>query len=152
MQCETVLGEAIRDQIERLKWSLWHGQVDKALGKIDNLETSIEPFNATYARFTHLVKALSALRTYIVHSRHVIPNDGQRFHNGEAIATGFVESKVNEVVSKRFCKKQQMQWSKEGAHLLLQTRVRTLNGELGAIFKRWYPDMDLEVEEISVAA
>jgi hypothetical protein len=26
------------------------------------------------------------------------------------------------------------------------------HGELGAIFKRWYPDMDLEVEEISVAA
>src|SRR5207237_4102370 len=49
-------------------------------------------------------------------------------------------------------KKQQMQWSKEGAHLLLQTRVRTLNGELGAIFKRWYPDMDLEVEEIPIAA
>jgi hypothetical protein len=45
-----------------------------------------------------------------------------------------------------------MQWSKEGAHLLLQTRVRTLNGELGAIFKRWYPDMDFEAEEISVAA
>jgi hypothetical protein len=29
-----------------------------------------------------------------------------------------------------------MQWSKEGAHLLLQTRVKTLDGELGAIFKR----------------
>jgi hypothetical protein len=55
---------------------------------------------------------------------------------------------VNEVVSKRFCKKQQMQWSKEGAHLLLQTRVRTLNGELGAIFKRWYPD--IRVAGISV--
>ena len=37
-------------------------------------------------------------------------------------------------------------------HLLLQTRVRTLNGELSAIFKRWYPDMDLEVEEMPVAA
>src|SRR6516165_687772 len=35
VQCEAVLGEQIRDQIERLKWSLWHGQVDKALGKID---------------------------------------------------------------------------------------------------------------------
>jgi hypothetical protein len=42
--------------------------------------------------------------------------------------------------------------SKEGAHLLLQTRIRTLNGELGAIFKRWYPDMNLEVEEMPVAA
>ena len=152
VQCEAVLGEQIRDQIERLKWSLWHGQVDKALGKIDDLETSIEPFAETYARFPRLIKALSELRTYIVNNRHVIPNYGERYHNGEAIATGFVESTVNEVVSKRFCKKQQMQWSKEGAHLLLQTRVRTLNGELGAIFKRWYPDMDLEVEEISVAA
>jgi hypothetical protein len=152
VQCEAVVGEAIRDKIERLKWSLWHGQVDKALGKIDDLESAIEPFSETYARFPTLVKALSALRTYIVNNRHVIPNDGERYRNGEPIATGFVESTVNEVVSKRFCKKQQMQWSKEGAHLLLQTRVRTLNGELSAIFKRWYPDMDLEVEEMPVAA
>jgi hypothetical protein len=85
-------------------------------------------------------------------NRHLIPNYGERYRNGEPIATGFVESTVNEVVSKRFCKKQQMQWSKEGAHLLLQTRGRTLNGELSAIFKRWYPDMDLEVEEMPVAA
>ncbi len=129
VQCEAVLGEQIRDQIARLNWSLWHGQVDKALGKIDELATSIAPFNETYARFPQLVKALSALRTSIVNNRHFMPNYGERYHNGEAIATGFVESTVNEVVSKRFCKKQQMQWSKEGAHLLLQTRVRTLNGE-----------------------
>src|SRR6476620_1665588 len=152
VQCEAGLGEAIRDKIERLKWSLWHGQVDKALGKIDDLESAIAPFSETYARFPKLVKALSALRTYIVNNRHVIPNYGERYRNGEPIATGFVESTVNEVVSKRFCKKQQMQWSKEGAHLLVQTRVRTLNGELSAIFKRWYADMDLEVEEMPVAA
>jgi len=107
VQCEVVLGEQIRDQIERLKWSLWHGQVDKALGKIDDLKTSIAPFEETYARFPRLIKALAELRTYIVHNRHVIPNYGERYHHGEAIATGFVESTVNEVVSKRFCKKQQ---------------------------------------------
>src|SRR5215467_11971420 len=152
VQCDAVLGEAIRDQIERLKWSLWHGQVDKALGKIDDLETSIEPFRETYARFTPLVKALSELRTYIVNNRPLIPNYGERYHNGRAIATGFVESTVNEVVSKRFCKKQQMQWSKEGAHLLLQTRVRTLDGELAGIFKRWYPDLDMKAEEMPIAA
>ena len=92
------------------------------------------------------------MHTYIGNNRHLIPNYGERYRHGEAIATGFVESTVNEVVSRRFCKKQQMQWSKEGAHLLLQTRVRTLNGELGVIFKRWYPDMDLEVDEMPVAA
>jgi hypothetical protein len=152
VHCEAALGEEIREKIERLKWSLWHGQVDKALGRIDDLESSIAPFNETYVRFNHLVKALSALRTYIVNNRHLIPNYGQRYHHGEAIATGFVESTVNEVVSKRFCKKQQMQWSKPGAHLLLQTRVKTLDGELGAVFKRWYSDMDIEVEEMPAAA
>src|SRR5258708_36711012 len=106
VQCEGVLGEAIRDQIARLKWSLWHGQVDKALGKIDDLETSIEPFSETYARFPRLVKALSALRTSIVNNRYVILNYSERYHNGAAIATGSVESTVNEVVSHRFCKKQ----------------------------------------------
>ena len=95
---------------------------------------------------------LSELRTSIVHNRPLIPNYGERYHNGEATATGFVESTVHEVVGKRCCKKQQRQRSKQGAHLLLQTRVRTLNGELGAIFKRWYPDMALEAEEIPVAA
>ena len=83
-------------------------------------------------------------------SPHLIPNYGERYRNGEAIATGFVESTVNQVVSKRFCKKQQMQWTKRGAHLLLQTRVKTLNGELGEVFKRWYPDM--QVEELAEAA
>src|SRR4029450_6072162 len=120
--------------------------------KIGDLESSIGSFREMYARYAGLVKALSELRTYIVNNRPLIPNYGERYRHGEPIATGFVESTVNKVVSKRFCKKQQMQWYKEGAHLLLQTRVRTLNGELGAIFKRWYPDMDLEVEEISVAA
>jgi hypothetical protein len=152
VHCETVLGEAICDKIDRLKWSLWHGQVDKALGKIDDLESSIESFKETYARHAGLVKALSELRTYIVNNRHVIPNYGERYRNGEPIATGFVESTVNEVVSKRFCKKQQMQWSKEGAHLLLQTRVRTLNGELVGIFKRWYSDLDMKAEAIPLAA
>jgi len=35
---------------------------------------------------------------------------------------------------------------------LLQIRVKTLDGELGAIFKRWYPDMDIEGEERPAAA
>jgi hypothetical protein len=108
VQCEAELGAQLCDQIERLKWSLWPGQVDKALGKIDDVESAIEPFSKPYARFPQLVKALSALRTYIVNNRHVSPNDGERYRNGEPIATGCVESTVNEVVSKRCCKKQQM--------------------------------------------
>jgi hypothetical protein len=72
------------------------------------------------------------------------PNYGERYRHGEPITTSFVESTVNQVVSKRFCKRQQMQWSKRGAHLLLQARVKTLNREWAAVFKQWYPDIDIE--------
>jgi hypothetical protein len=50
-----------------------------------------------------------------------------------------VESTVNQVISKRFCKKQQMAWTQRGAHLLLQIRTRVLNGDWEATFREWYP-------------
>ena len=46
---------------------------------------------------------------------------------------------VNQVISKRFCKKQQMAWTPRGAHLLLQIRTRVLNGDWEATFREWYP-------------
>jgi hypothetical protein len=46
--------------------------------------------------------------------------DGECYRNGEKIASGFVESAINQVVSKRMVKKQQMGWSQRRAHLLLQ--------------------------------
>ena len=55
------------------------------------------------------------------------------------ISTAFVESTINQGVSRRFAKPQQMHWTLRGAHLLLQTRTKVLNNELEEIFRRWYP-------------
>ena len=68
------------------------------------------------------------------------------------ISPAFVESTVNEVISKRMKKKQQMRWTKKGAHLLLQVRIKTLNGELKETFKRWYPKMVSPEMEMKVAS
>jgi len=45
------------------------------------------------------------------------------------------------VISRRMVKKQQMRWTKRGAHLLLQVRNQTLNDDLREMFVRWYPAM-----------
>jgi hypothetical protein len=79
-----------------------------------------------------------------------IPNYGERYRHGERISTGFVESMVSQVISKRFCKRQQMQSTKRGALLLSQTRVNTLNQKLGGLFQRWYPDLQLEAQPLAV--
>ena len=57
-------------------------------------------------------KGLDEFDTYIAANQARIPNYGERWRNEEAIATGFVESAVNQIVSKRFAKRQQMQWTK----------------------------------------
>jgi hypothetical protein len=100
------------------------------------LESLIYNFEETYPRFTQLVKAVEEFRTYIRNNSHLIPNYGDRYRNGEVITTSFMESTVNQVVSTRFCKRQQIQCSKRGAHLLMQARIKTLNREWGAVFKQ----------------
>ena len=43
------------------------------------------------------------------------------------------------MISKRMVKKQQMQWTERGAHLLLQMRAQVLNEDLDQTFQAWYP-------------
>jgi hypothetical protein len=112
----------------------------------------MEPCRKAAARCPRLGKAWSAGRTSSVHNRPVIPLDGEREGHGEPIATGWVASTGNEVVRQRFGTKHQRQWSKAGAHGLWQTRGRTRNGACAGIFKRWYPDLDMQAAERPMAA
>jgi hypothetical protein len=41
-----------------------------------------------------------------------------------------VESTVNELINWRFCKKQQMSWTRAGAQALLHVKTAELNGTL----------------------
>jgi hypothetical protein len=68
-----------------------------------------------------------------------IPNYGERYRAGEVISSSLAESTINQVVSKRMVKKQQMRWTPRGAHLLLQVRTRVLNADLADQFRRWHP-------------
>jgi hypothetical protein len=86
-----------------------------------------------------LLKAVTEFGGYLRANGAWIPNYGERCRAGEAISSAFVESAVNQVVSKRMVKKQQMRWSQRGAHLLLQVPTQVLNDDLRPAFCRWYP-------------
>jgi hypothetical protein len=83
-----------------------------------------------------LRKAAAEFQTYIANNFWMTPHCAELRWYGERVSTGFDESTVNTVVGKRFCKRQQMRWSKTGAHLMLQTRTRILDGTLREKFKR----------------
>jgi hypothetical protein len=144
----------ISQRLERLKWNLWHGNVRRALHIIDLLEEDLEIDGARFENGRKLHKAIQEFGHYITVNRTFVPNYGDRYRHGEAISTAFVESTVNQVVSKRMVKQQQMRWTQKGAHLLLQIRTQALNGDLRYTFCRWYPGMERDsgVQDASATA
>ena len=135
------LRDDVLRELERIKWFLWHGNVFRALQELRLVESDLESaaWESNNPTAQKLCKAVQEFSTYIERHGGFIPNYGERYRNGERVSTGFVESTVNYVVSKRMVKKQQMRWSQRGAHLLLQIRTRVLNGEWEATFRQWYP-------------
>jgi hypothetical protein len=134
--------------LESLKWNLWHGNVHRALQLIEELEGELEGQVERSEKARKLQKAVRELQSYLTANREFIPNYGDRWRNQERISTGFAESAVNQVIAKRFVKKQQMRWSERGAHLLLQIRTRVLNEEWQGTMARWYPGSKLQAEAV----
>ena len=136
------LRPGVLKDLERIKWYLWHGNVFQALNELQSLEMDLDAaaFESKDENAQKLLKGVEDLHTYVERNQEFVPNYGERYRNGEKIASGFVESAANQVVSKRMVKKQQMGWSQRGAHLLLQIRIRVLDQEWETTFRRWYPD------------
>ena len=139
------LSADLEDMLEHLKGNLWHGKVDRALEIVDELAYALDVEDGSPGH-RKLLKAVRAFETYVTDNRTFIPNYGQRYRRGEIISTAFVESAVNQVVSRRFVKKQQMRLTEAGAHLLLQVRTQVLNDTWRATFSQWYPSMQLTPE------
>ena len=127
--------------LRRIKGYLWNGNLRNGLTVIDELLDRLECVATYYPSIKALRRAAGEFEVYIRNNAWMIPNDAERRRYGERVSTGFVESAINTVVGKRFGKRQQMQWSKPGAHLLLQTRTRTLDGTLRGKFEQWYPGL-----------
>ena len=123
-----------------------HGNVGRALDTIDDIEDELDLLSQDGESRKKLLKAVREFRGYIEANQNFIPNYGDRYRHGEKISTAFAESAVNQVVSKRMVKKQQMRWTESGAHNLLQVRTKVLNDQLRESFVRWYPGMQTEHE------
>jgi hypothetical protein len=131
-------GSDVSKQLESVKHLLWHGNTEEALERLVNQSMDLSLIRAHSAAAAKVADGLAEFEAYIRNNREFIPTFGARRRQGEAISTAFVESTIK-VVSRRFVKKQQMQWTLRGAHLLLQTRTKVLNNELEEVFRRWYP-------------
>ena len=106
----------IEKQLERVKWYLWHGNVFRSLQGLEELAMDLDDLEPVTEGLKKLRKAVHEFQGYIAVNKAFIPNYGDRYRHGETISTAFVESTVNQVVSRRMVKQQQMRWTQRGAH------------------------------------
>ena len=145
-------GEKVAKQLESVQHLLWHGNAEEALERLGGLLIELELLRAFSPAADKLGQGVGEFDTYIRNNLEFIPNFGERYRQGETISTAFVESTINQIVSKRMVKKQPMGRSPRGAHLLLQIRTRVLDQEWENTFRRWYPAFRPEGQPAEKAA
>jgi hypothetical protein len=101
-------GAEVSKQLESVKHLLWHGNTEEALERVGDLLMELSLIQARSHAAKKVADGLSEFETYMCNNREFIPNFGERRRQGEPISTAFVESTINQVVSRRFVKKQQM--------------------------------------------
>ena len=139
-QFETPYHDRLCRHLESLKWRLWHGYHRGALNRILALLFTLRlPAITGKHAAIRLRRLIKELRRYLNNNLDSLVNYGQRYRSGERISTAFMESAVNQLIDKRMSKSQQMRWSPQGAHWLLQVRAELVDGRLGEAFARWYP-------------
>lgn len=140
-QHDETTGANLLSDLERIKWLLWHGNQYRAEETIGFFLDDVDTLEVDYPNLPKFSRAAHEFAVYIAANTASLINYGERYRAGERISSCLAESTVNAVISKRFAKRQQMQWTKRGAHLLLQTRTRALDRTLRPLFERWYPGL-----------
>ena len=138
--------------LESVKHHLWHGSVGRARVLLEDFTDGFDLIADPPPEVRKLRRYLEEFSRYVDNNAELIPNYAERHRYGEVVSTAFVESTVNQVIAKRFAKKQQMQWTPRGVHLLMQLRTRVLDGTLDNEFKRWRKERRHSPNEAKIAA
>jgi hypothetical protein len=85
---KTDLTLEVTDELERLKWCLWHGNVFRALQVVEDLEMDLDLEQASPEQ-RKLLKTVTEFGGYIRANASCIPNYGERYRYGEAISSAF---------------------------------------------------------------
>jgi hypothetical protein len=101
---------------------VWHGNVEKSLIKLEMLMLNISDDEKR--------SKLKGLYNYLKQNQDYIVNYDERKRLGKTFTTQVAESHIESIINARHKKSGKMQWSREGAHNVLQIRS-------GIISKTW---------------
>lgn len=122
-----------KDKLERVKWFLWHGKANDALVRLQELQKE--------SNDKKLLDKLQELYEYLERNKTYMTNYQKRKTGHLPYTSTYAESSVNAVINARQKNDKKMQWSREGAHNILQIRTSKFS-------KTWDEDWNNAQNEI----
>lgn len=110
-----VVEDAYQERLEKVKWHLWHGSGETALKRLSSLIIDITD--------EAILEKLDSLYRYIENNQANLVNYQERQAAGLHFSSTLAEVTVNCLINSRQKRSQKMQWSREGAHDVLQIRT-----------------------------
>jgi hypothetical protein len=110
----SAVADGDKETLERVKWTLWHGRPDEALAKLHMLMT-----NVTDAKKR---SQLEGLYDYLERNKAYLVHDEERDNEQKTSTSPVVESHMESIINARHNTSGNMQWTRAGAHKVLQIR------------------------------
>ncbi len=101
------------------KWKLWHGKPEEALAKLALLRDHLTD-DKKKSKLVGLYNFLDSNQTYIV-------NYEQRAQANQTYTSQVAESHLESIIKARQKRSKKMQWTREGAHQVLQIRAKMVS-------------------------
>ena len=120
-QVKKALGEAFTTFLESAKWKLWHGHADEALTKLAVLRDNVSDEG-------HRSK-LTGLYDYLHRNQPYLVNYDARDQANKTYTSQVAESHIDTLINARHKRTKKMQWTRDGAHHVLQIRALMASDE-----------------------
>jgi len=118
---KNALGEVLAESLESAKWHLWHGKANEGIQKLTMLRDNI----ADEQKRSKLKK----LQEYLENNRNFLVNYDRRKQAGKVFTSQVAECHIDSLINTRHKRQQKMQWTREGAHNVLQIRAMMASNE-----------------------
>ena len=112
-----------KETLERVKWTIRHGKPEEALSKIQ-----LVTMNVTDSKKR---KKLEDLYEYLNRNQAYLVKYQERDQQGYTYTSQAAESHIESIINARHKKSGKMQWTREGAHKVLQIRGKIASNEWG---------------------
>src|SRR3546814_9584956 len=94
---DALAGAQLEEDLVRIKWKLWHGNVIEARDLTDRFEYDVSGLQVVYPNLCKFEVLAREFGVYIASNPESLITCGERYRDGERISLAFVEETVNAV-------------------------------------------------------